>query len=188
MGLLKKLRERKNKKLMRDTIYDVLILGIIGTIIVIILHLLLKSFILPNSKEISGLSESIKVANKSILYLEIISVVMFIISFITITITTIDQVKAKNITRNNCKKYKLFVVLLTIAVNTLIGFIISLIINNLLIKLCNLCNTTSLSYYTYQSSHFNKAILMLCINYVLWSVITIVITNILLNKYRKKKY
>ncbi len=187
MGLLKKLRERKDKKLMRETIYDILILGIVGAIIVLVLHLLLKAFTLPSAKEVSRLTESIKVANKSILYVEIISVVMFIISFITITMTTIDQIKSKNITKNNYKKYQLFTVLLVLVANTIIGFIISIILNSILIKLCNICITTDLSYYTYQSSHFNKAIFMLCINYVLWSVLSIVLTSLMLNKFNKKR-
>ena len=165
--------KHNNKKLIKETLYDIAILSIISIICILLIHIGLKALLHINTKTITETSKAVITAKHNVTYMSIIIISMFIFSFIVYTMTTINQVKSKMINKDNYKMFELCMISLILVINTLIGFIGSLIINARLTKLCNVCSTVESNYYTYQLNQFISVIKLLCFNYVFWSIISI---------------
>ena len=173
-----------NKKLIKNTLFDLLVLSIIAIICMIFIHFGLKVLLHINTKTITDASKAMISTKHNILYINIMVIAMFIFSFIIFTITTMDQIKDKTINKNNYKLYLTFMIGLILLVNTFLSFIGSNVISIRLTRLCNVCETIDMSFYTYQLDQFINTIKLLCCSYVLWSIISIGVVVYIINKYK----
>ena len=187
MGLISKIRNEKNKKLLVNTLYDLLILFISSIIIIIVIDLMCKGIITINSDKIKIVSMAKRLAKNNTLYIGILVVTMYILSAISFYITTLDQIKTKRINTNNKNRFLLLVISLILTINTIILFISSSIIDNRLSYLCKDCLLTDISFYTFQINLFIKLITSVSINYVVWTLITILIIYLMVTKATKKQ-
>lgn len=172
---------KSNKKIVKNTIYDIIILSIISIMCIMLIHLGLKVLLHINTKTITDAAKAMASTKHNVLYISIMFIAMFIFSFIICTVTTLDQIRDKTINRKNYKQYTVFIVGFIILINTLIGFISSLIINARLTNLCNSCEIIELSFYTYQLQRFISVIKLLCWSYVIWSTIAIIVVLVILD-------
>ena len=137
---------QNNKKIIKNTLFDIIVLSIVFIICMLLIHTGLKTLLNINPNNITELGKALVYVKSNALYLSIMFICMYIFSFIIFSLTTIDQVRDKTINHKNYSLYLAFMISFILFVNTLLCFSGGVVINNRLSVLCKACATNEKVY------------------------------------------